>query len=80
MGQKDKDCALLVVFKTMFLNSIRCCFFLILSFVCFKCVSGAYIHAMKEEGYVISVNLIRNDEKFDIPKNVRTSVHRSAYV
>ena len=40
----------------------------------------AYIHAMKEEGYKIIVNLVRNDGKFDSPKNVRTSVHRSAHV
>ena len=35
---------------------------------------------MKEEEYKIIVNLIRNDVKCDIPKNVKTSVHRSAYV
>ena len=37
-------------------------------------------HAMKEEEYKIIVNLIRNDGKFHIPKNVKTSVHRSAYL
>ena len=37
-------------------------------------------HTMKEEEYKIIVNLIRNDGKFHIPKNVKTSVHRSAYV
>ena len=54
--------------------------FLILSFICFQCVSGVYIHAVKEKEYKIIDNLIRNDGKFDISKNVKASVHRSAYV
>ena len=32
---------------------------------------------MKEEVYKIIVNLIRNDVKCGIPKNVKTSVHRN---
>ena len=54
--------------------------FLILSSICFQCVSGTYIHAINEKNYKIIVNLIRYDANFDIPKNVRTSAHRSAYV
>ena len=42
--------------------------------------SGAYIHTMKEKEYTINADVIRDDGKFDIPINVRTSVHRSAYL
>ena len=35
---------------------------------------------MKEEEYKINFNLFRNNGKFDIPKKVRTSVGRSAYI
>ena len=47
VGNTETDSALHAVLKTMFLNSIRRCLFLILSFTCFRCVSGAHIQAMK---------------------------------
>ena len=34
---------------------------------------------MKKEEYKIITNFIRDDGKFDIPKNTRTGVHRNAY-
>ena len=42
--------------------------------------SGAYVHTMKGKEYTIIANVIRDDGKFDIPMNMRTSVHRSAYL
>ena len=39
-------------------------------------VSCTYIHAMKEEQYEVIVDLIRNNDKFNIPKHLRTNVHK----
>ena len=41
---------------------------------------SGYIHPMKEEEDDIIVNLVKNNGKFETPKNSRTNVHKSAYV
>ena len=72
--RKRKIVLCMLYFKTIFLNSISLLLFLILNFVCFQCVSGTNVYALKGEEYKIIFNLIRNDGKFVIPKNVRTRI------